>query len=446
MTTTPTVDADRLSRDDARELAVSAQLLDRRPPRPRGPAAWKARLLATIEHLGCVQIDTISVVARSHETVLWSRLGPYDPRLLAALHAEDCALFEYWAHAAAILPIGAFPYFRRAMALYRERDLREGAWAAENQLLLDRVLADVRARGPVGSRDFERVTGPRPEPWEWWGGKPERRALDHLWSRGDLTVIRREGFQRIFDLTERALPDQLAAPLPAEAVQRRWLVSRSMTALGIATPQWVADYFRTGGRAHLGPRDVARELATMAGDGLVQRVVVDGWPEPAWLDAALLPHLARIQGLPGTAPAPARATLTTLLSPFDSLVWHRGRTRALFDFDYRLESYTPAAARRYGYYTLPILHRGRLVGRIDPLLDRRARRLTIKAVHLEPAVRPTARLATAIARAVKDYATFLHATEITLLSADPPEFLPMLHAATASLAPAAHLPPVPVTE
>jgi uncharacterized protein YcaQ len=427
--TTPAVDADYLSRDDARDIAVAAQLLDRRPPRPRGDVAWKERLLATIEHLGCVQIDTISVVARSHETVLWSRLGPYDPRLLAVLHAEDRALFEYWAHAAAILPVGAFPYFRRAMAAYRARDLGEGAWAAENQELLDRVLTNVHTRGPIGSRDFDRASGPRPEPWEWWGGKPERRALDHLWSRGDLAVIRREGFQRIFDLTERALPDQLAAPLPTEEEQRRWLVGRSMTALGIATPQWVADYFRTGGRAHVGPREVARELAAMADDGLVRKMVVDGWDEPVWLDVAQMPRLAQLQGTTGTTRAGARATLTTLLSPFDNLVWHRGRTRALFDFGYRLESYTPAAARRYGYYTLPILHRGRLVGRIDPLLDRRARRLTIKAVHLEPAVRPSSRLAAAIVRAINDYASFLQATRIDILVADPPAFLPLLQAA-----------------
>jgi len=466
-------DADPLSPDETRLLAVIAQRLDRRPPRPRSRAAAKARLLETIEHLGCVQLDTISVVARSHETVLWSRLGPYDPDLLAELHDPDGALFEYWLHAAAIGPIALFPYLRRAMAAYRARHEAMGSWAAGNGDVLDRVRVAVAERGPTASRHFARVEGPRANPWDWWGGKPDRRALDHLWSCGELMVRRRDGFQRVYDLAERVLPGGHAAPLPTEAEQRRALVGRALGALGVATPRWAADYFRTGARPHVPPALAARELAALAAEGLARPVVLPGLPDPAWIDAALLPRLASLRGDPAVSvtaapldgvgavagfaadpmagpspgsgpgpnpdtarlaprprvPDPRRPTLTTLLSPFDNLVWHRGRTLALFGFDYRLESYTPALARRYGYYTLPILHRGRLVGRLDPVLDRRARVLTVKIVHLETGVRPTSHLAAALAAALRDYAAFVGAAEVRALAADPPALLPLLAAA-----------------
>ncbi len=425
---TPAVtDIERLTRDEARWLAVIAQRLDRRPPSARQPATVKGRLLATIRALGCVQLDTISVVARSHETVLWSRLGAYDPALLAELHHPDGALFEYWAHAAAIAPIETFPIYRRAMAAYRTRNESPGSWAVEHAATLERVLAAVRERGPTASRHFARADGPRPDPWTWWGGKPDRRALDHLWSRGDLMVLRREGFQRVYDLTERILPDAHVDDPPPLAEQRRRFVARALAALGVATPRWTADYFRSGSRPHVPPAEARTELGAMERDGLARRVEIDGLPEPVWLDAALLPRLSELRAGRG------RPTLTTLLSPFDNLIWHRERTETLFDFTYRLESYTPAPRRLYGYYTLPILHRGRLVGRIDPSYDRRARVLTAKAVHLEPGIRPTGPLVAAIATALRDLSRFLGGEAVRVLSTDPPEIAHPLRIALAAV-------------
>ena len=415
-----------LSLDEARVLSVVAQRLDRRPPRATDRAVVKARLLETIRALGCVQIDTISVVARSHETVLWSRVGAYDPALLAELHHPDGALFEYWAHAAALVPIEMFPYFRRFMAHAEEVYAGDGSWARANADVLERVLATVRERGPVGSRDFERPEGPRPAPWAWWGGKPDRRALDHLWTVGELMVLKREGFQRVYELTERVLPGELAAVEPTEEERRRFFTERALRALGVATPRWAADYFRAGSRPHVPPRAVAAELAALEAEGLARRVTIPGFlePGPVWVAAEMLPRLAELRADRGWP------TLTTLLSPFDSLVWHRGRALALFGFDYRLESYTPAPKRRYGYYTLPILHRGRLVGRLDPVYDRRRRVLTVKAVHLEPEVRATATLAGAVAGALRDYVGFLGGGEVCVVASDPPGFAAM---ATGSL-------------
>ncbi len=194
---------------EARALATIASRLDRRPRPTRDPAVQKARLLETIRALGCVQLDTISVVSRSHETVLWSRLGPYDPALLGSLHYPEGLLTEYWAHAAAIIPVETFPYFRDAMDAYREKYERH-AWVEGNRDVISGVLERIRADGATASRHFERPDGPRPEAWTWYGGKPARQALDHLWSCGDLMVARREsGFQRVYDVTERIIPSDL---------------------------------------------------------------------------------------------------------------------------------------------------------------------------------------------------------------------------------------------
>jgi uncharacterized protein YcaQ len=394
---------ERLTINEARSLAVIAQRLDRRPRPTRDRRVTKARLLETIQHLGCVQLDTISVISRSHETVLWSRVGRYDPRLLAELHFPDGALMEYWAHAAALAPITDFPYYRRTMERYRQQDAAPGSWAAENEAVLGRVLAAAREAGTVSSRSFTRAEGPRPEPWAWWGGKPDRRALDHLWSRGDLMVIRRDGFERIYAPTERVLPLALQEHRPSLREEREYFARKALSALGIATAAWVADYFRSGARAQVPRREATKALAELVDAGAAVPVSAAGWAEPAFMAAELGPRLAELREGRG------RPNVTTLLSPFDNLVWYRGRTAALFGFDYRLESYTPAEKRRYGYYTLPILRRNRLVGRLDPSFDRRGRRLTVRALHLEPGIIADPALVRDVAGAVADLAGFLGA-------------------------------------
>ena len=417
-----------ITADEARLLAVIAQRLDRRPAPVRARAAVKRRLLETIEHLGCIQIDTISVISRTHETVLWSRLGPFDPAVFEELYYPDGQLFEYWAHAAAFVPITALPYFLRGMQRYRDKYEGAGSWATEHQELLDLVLARIGAEGPLASRHFERAAGPRPEPWEWWGGKPERRALDHLWSRGDLMVQQRVNFQRVYDLSERLVPHFGAMPLPDAAAERRYFVGTALRALGVATPAWIADYFRTGGSRYVAPREAAAALTAMEETGEAIRVAVAGWEEPVWLARWLLSRLEDVRQGRG------RPTLTTLLSPFDNLIWYRPRTERLFGFDYRIECYTPEPKRTYGYYTLPILHRGKLVGRVDPSYDRRRRVLTLKSVHLEPGVAPTERLALALAGAARDLTSFLGGGEIVVLQANPPAFRDVLHDAVGAAA------------
>jgi uncharacterized protein YcaQ len=191
----------------------------------------------------------------------------------------------------------------------------------------------------------------------------------------------------------------------------------------VATPRWVGDYFRTGAVPHAHPKIAAVELRSLTAEGKAVPVEVDGWSEPTWISAASLERLEALRS------GQRRPTLTTLLTPFDNLIWHRGRTADLFGFDYKIEVYTPAPKRRYGYYNMPILHQGRLVGRLDPSYDRRAKVLTVKALHLEPGVKPTDRLAGAVAFALRDLLTFLGGDEFGVLQSDPPGFGAMVQRA-----------------
>jgi uncharacterized protein YcaQ len=387
-----------VSRDEARWIAVNSAGLARRPFRRRAVAS---DLLRTIRALGMVQLDTISVISRSHETVLWSRLGAYDIAEFHKLYDPGLALTEYLAHAAAIIPAESLHLFRHYMERVRQRD----DWATEpaNRAVMDQVLARIRSEGPAGSRHFDRPDdGRRAEQWEWYGLKPERRALDALWIRGELVLRQREpGFSRVFDVPERVIPDLWSAPPMSPERRDRSMVMKSLDVLGVGTAGWVSDYFRTGGPSHVPVARARSVLMALEQEGVASRISIPGIDEPAWILAEREDLLANLRA------GRQRPTLTTLLSPFDNLVWNRDRDERLFDFYYRLECYTPAPKRIYGYYSLPILYRGRVIGRLDPSFDRRRRFLTIRSLHLEPWVKPGEAMLSAVRGAIEDLLRFL---------------------------------------
>ena len=410
-----------LTIEEARFISLVAQRLEGAAPRGRRKPT-KADVLDTIRALGCVQLDTISVVARSHETVLWSRLGEYDPALILELHYPDRALIEYWVHAAAIAPAEMFPYLRRFMQnRHHDEPGNVDGWEVQNRELVLRVLAAIETNGPMASRDFERTAEVNASPWAWYGGKPEKQALDALWTAGELAVQQRIGFQRIYDLTDRAFPGMRDEPLPSLEAQQRFFVSTALRAMGVAASRWVTDYFR-GGKAHVSAANAILELRALETEGMAIAVAIEGLKGPFWLDPTAMPILdAMRQG-------EVRAKRTTLLSPFDSLIWNRDRALTLFNFDYRIEVYTPAEKRRYGYYSLAILHRGRLVGRLDPVYKRQQKRLFLNSIHLEPGIHATGALTRSVAKSIRSYLDFLGGGSIEASGGGNVNFMAMLKA------------------
>jgi uncharacterized protein len=366
----------------ALHLAAQGMLLARRA------RATRDDVLAAIRRMGVLQIDTISVVARSPYLVLWSRLGDYDPAWLDQLLAEG-RLFEYWAHEACFIPIEDYGLYRHRMLDTAPLGWKSHAsWMRGNADQVERVLEHIRIKGPTRAADFERTDGKAGGWWEW---KPEKRSLEALFTAGKVMVARRQNFHRVYDLAERVLPGWDDSRAPSMETVRREFVLRAVKALGLAKAAWIPDYHRTR-PPHLAPQ-------ALADQGLLLRARVEGWKEPVFV------HPDHASLLAEAAQGGLNPTVTTLLSPFDPIVWDRRRALELFGFDYRLECYTPLEQRRYGYFTLPILRRGQLVGRIDAKAHRAAGVFELKSVALEPAAlraggRPSERLSSDIAAAV----------------------------------------------
>ncbi len=401
----------RFSLTTARALLLAAQGLDSPPGHP----ATKDDVLEAVRRMGVLQIDSIAVVARSPYLVLWSRLGSYEPRWLDELLAEG-ALFEYWSHAACLIPIEDYGLYRRLMLEDREKTR---AWFSAHPEEIGRVLGHVREAGEVRSAEFARTDGRAGGWWEW---KPEKRALEHLFAAGELMISRRDpNFHRVYDLRERvlgrALPGWEDALAPTYGEVRRTLALKAVRALGVAVARWVPDYFRTP------KKGIADLLEGLAHEGALLSARIEDWGEPAYVhpDNAELAEAAVSGGL--------RPSLTTLLSPFDPVVWDRARTSELFGFEYKIEVYTPAARRRYGYYSLPILHRGALVGRLDAKAHRKQGLFEVKALHLEPDAPVTGDLTSALAGALRGCAAWHGTPEILVRRSDPPELIEPLHAA-----------------
>ena len=405
--------ADEISLQIARNVMLAAQGLDRAPDR----RAVKTDVLEVIRRMYMLQIDTIHVVARSPYLVLWSRLGDYQPEWLDELQAEG-ALFEYWAHAMCFIPTEDYPLYRRRMLDDIQKKVWPYKWTVrwvrEHAEVMERVRSHLRENGAVRSAEFENkdhVSG------GWWNWKEEKDALEIMLLTGEVMVARRQNFQRVYDLRERILPDWDDEAIPSSEELHRELALRTVNALGIAFPGWVPDYFRqrkTG---------IPKRLEMLAEEGLLLRIEVAGFEGPAYL------HPDRLDLIEKAASGSLEPTLTTLLSPFDPLVWDRDRASQLFNFDYKIECYTPAAKRRYGYFSLPVLHRGQLVGRLDPKAHRANGVFEVKALHLEPGVTADEMLVTELAAALQRLAHWHGTPELVIRQSNPPDLAALLKAA-----------------
>ena len=400
-----------LTNAEARQLLLAAQGLARRPDRP----ATREDVLSAIRRMGALQIDTIHVVARSPYLVLWSRLGSYEPQWLDDLLAER-SIFEQWAHEASFLPIEDYPLHRRLML---ERRGRAHAWLEAHPDAVASVLAYVDAHGEARSLDFERTDGRK---GTWWDWKPEKRALDSLLIVGELMVARRERFQRVYARRERIMPKWDDTAAPDIATVRLALAAKAVRALGVVTERWLPDYYR------MSRDDADVLLRSLAAIGDIAPARVEGLEEPAWV------HRDALALLSGPDRAALGSEVTTVLSPFDPVVWHRERARTLFGLDFRLECYLPAPKRRFGYFALPLLHRGALVGQIDAKAHRAEGVCVVKALRLQPDVTPGDELVAGLAGALADCAAWHGTPAVRVSNAEPAGFADRLEAAAGRLA------------
>ena len=356
---------DSLSIADARALALAAQGFDTARPKTK---ATQRHVDALISRLGVIQIDSVNVLVRSQELPLFSRLGNHNRNAIPKA-TEQQKLFEYWGHEAAHLPVEIHPLFRWKMEAARLGKAKHWGLTSfydDNKAFVKRMLKHVEKNGPTTSRELSTRTEKKGTWWDWDEAKV---ALEYLFLTGQL-MSRGRGtdFARIYDTPERVLPgDVLNAPTPSEHDARKQLLVRSAIAQGVATASDLADYYRQK------PATVKPLIAELVEEGELRTVTVDGWTEKAFIHRA--------------AKLPKQLHATALLSPFDSLVWCRPRNERLFNFHYRIEIYTPKEKRKFGYYVLPFMMNGEMVGRVDLKADRANSKLLVHSVHTEKGVK-----------------------------------------------------------
>ncbi|MER6284385.1 winged helix-turn-helix domain-containing protein [Streptomyces sviceus] len=395
-TAPPTTD---LSADEARRIVLRAQGFLGTPDR-------RAGVRGVLRHLGAVQLDTISVLARSHELIPYARLGAVGRKSVEAAYWTASPLgaspdrphaFEYWSHAACILPIEEWPHFAFRRRAYRGRphwnhQLPDGTY--------DQVIKQLRTEGPLTATEL----GGAKKTSEWWDWSGTKVAVERALMYGEVVCVERRGWKRVYDLAERAVPADLLHDELDDAECLRRLVRLAGQALGVGTRADIADYHRLKGD---------QVDAVIADSGLVP-VTVEGWGKPAWADPAALET------------APRGRHRTTLLSPFDSLIWERARTERIFGFIHRLEAYVPKPKRVHGYFAMPVLAGGRLVGRVDPAREGGtlvARQVTVDGPKAVPAV----------AQALVEAASWVDCTDIRVERVDSPDLREPLVKALADL-------------
>jgi len=370
-----------ISAAEARRIAIAAQgFVAERPG-----SVTRRHVRALAERLGAIQIDSVNVVARSHYLPPFARLGAYRHATL-----EDCAwgkrpdLFEYWGHAASLMPVAMQPLFRWRMAQAEHRSIwGTRAIDKEFRAYAEGILKTIETRGPVTGGDFAED---RKAPG-WWNWSKGKQALEWLFYAGRITTRTRRNFERVYDLAERVLPEDVTrAPTPAVEEAHRALLMIAARAYGVATETDLRDYFR------MPVAETRARLAELVESGALRQVNVEGWDKPAFLHP--------------DAKRPRNGASGALLSPFDSLIWFRARTERLFGTRVKLEIYTPAAERQHGYYVLPFLKGDAIAARVDLKSDRHAGVLRVQAAHLEPGA-PRAETVDALASELRDMSMWL---------------------------------------
>lgn len=390
-----------------RRLALSAQGLLQNQPFGRGLAGARR----AINHLGYVQIDTISVVERAHHHVVHSRVPGFEPAMIdRMLHNRD--IFEYWSHAAAFLPMDDFRF-----SLPYKQAIKSGQthwFRSPDRKLMGELLARIRSDGPLRSRDLE--TGTRKQAG-WWDWKPAKKALEQLYMEGELMVSDREGFQKAYDLTERVLPAHVNTAMPSMEEFASYLIDQQLRCHRLVSLKGLT-YLRRNTELR---KAVKAQVNHRLGEGTLEQAKV-GNGDVFLLEAGAFEN-----------PLPRLNHRLRILSPFDNSVIQRDRLKALFQYDYQIECYVPEAKRQYGYFCLPLLYRDEFVGRMDCKAHRKIRQLEIKSLHLEPHSHDQDAVISALVDAIAHFRQFQNCDSVSLTKVYPKQLTKAIRSALDAL-------------
>lgn len=375
--------------------------------KPQGTPT-KGKIIKVIEDIGLLQLDGIYIVERSHYLSLFSRLGNYDKDILDKLYWPDRKLLEQWAHVASIIPKSHYLHMkpmieeRKKLPIPPRKIRRLGL---NGSAMLESIMTEIEKMGPLRSRDLGSHHCTKRK---WWNRKPEREAVEILFRRGYIMVHQRVNFERYYDLTDRVFTDNENSATGKISDWIRWSTIKGLSCQGVATVEHIADYYRQ-------PISAVRPmLQNLVEQEEVVPVEVEGWLRQAYIcraDIALLDKKIINQ--------PRGSNVTTFLSPFDNLIWHRKRVEDLFGFFYRNEMYTPSHQRRYGYFVMPILHRGSIVGRMDPKVDRKNGTLIIQNMDMEKSTALSGNILTDIADTLKEFMKFNECDQMSIKHTKP---------------------------
>jgi uncharacterized protein len=391
-----------ISAHTARRLAITRQRLAGPRSKPNADGIFDV-----VRNLGCLQLDPTSVVAQSHQLVVFSRVGPYQRKHLDTLLWEERRLFEAWAHAASIVLTEHYPIHRWIARRYASGKWswtpRALAWVKANDALRRRIFRQLHEHGPLPSRAFDDASTIGWQSSGWTGNRNVGLMLAILSRSGKLMVAGRQGGQKLWDFPERCLPVWTPMTAMSEPAIVRWAAEISLRALGVGRAMDISHHFISSHYPNL-----ASALLTLEKQGRIVPLKVSSaerpWPSTWYVHAEDLALLDRIE-------AGEWSPRTTLLSPFDNLIRDRARTRLMFGFDYKLEIYVPADKRQYGYFAMPVLHEDKLVARVDPAFDRKSRRLSIRAISVEPGFDDVS-IARSTKDAIEELGTFVGASAI----------------------------------
>lgn len=391
----------KVTKEAVRRLMITKQGINEFPT-----SAQKKDIYNTIDSLGCLQIDTISVIERAHYLTLWSRLGSYNKEYLHTLTYKDRKLFEYQAHATCFIPYKDYKYYIQSMEERKtEIESRFKKRMSDDTTIIDTTLQRIKDEGPLSSKDFE---GPKRK-GGWWNWKPAKYALELLFNAGILQIHHRTNFQRYYDLTENILPPEIDTTPPTEQERNQFFIEKTMQCLGPVQPIDLRKYYHHSSvRLNRTTRQLQVDMEKQTNEGAVTKFQVDDDPKPLY-------------GLPEDATR--LETITSdfdfenvrLLSYFDNLLWNRQRVQQLFEFESKLEIYVPKPRRVYGYYHLPVLYGDRIVARLEPKMDRKENKLIVRGYWLEQGFQPTEDYENKLAANLEKFATFHGTNEIEWL-------------------------------